>query len=982
MTQNIRLVAYRNDVSYPLDLLDAPNVSLNFKFTDIKNPQTRQSSYSYTFKLPFTDNNNIYFQDWHNSNVTELTNGFSTNNENQASLFVNEIEQFVGVIVLKGTYNKAKYYDVMLLSQVANIFSSMGAKLVKDAFVNYTTLNHVLTETKISQSWNNTMGADFQDSTGGCSKIVYPVTSASEPLLWKDNDYLNNDGNFTSYSIYDADAGANVTVQGYSPHRIQLTSQKPAIQLRTVLERIFATNGFTWTSTFLDSVYFRRLYMTTCNFLGEPNSQPPFADLDQAFSPSLFGQYGYTDMRAIVWKGASGDNFPETATDGFNLPLPDTQTYANITWDQATSSGTFAQSDGSLSVNSDGTPNPDSSGFLNIPSYHDINELQFVLQTNITIIVEKDGSDLITPLSDGSGVSYSSSPENRVGLKIVLLDENDNELGNNLNGNQLNEQFIAGKTNAENTFAGQSASGFPFQNIRNNIPIDSGTAYTFDFEEISVQIGNNIAEIPQNSKIRIKFIPVGVTWQGSVIQGGYYGGGSINTNEIIMLIGKPSTFVGPVNGVDCVTKLMFVGNQMDQLNTYGLTVSVPECIDPSITQKGFIKDLTDRFNLVIQQDKDSPTNLLIEPMTDFLASSGETKFWTDKLDTSKEVFFEPTTSMKYKDIILKDLPDKDFLNKFVSDFFPSTNPHGKFDRVYTNTSYNTGGTLSNASVFSPYIVEETPVSTSSSTVNPSARRMLLHRNYSYDDEGNITFPATKPKLFYYGGSPVTLDTALNTTNNFYLHYVNATGGQVAGFDEYPLCSAFEVDADNTVDAGTTQIDENTKALRFDNAFIYGGSSIAFNYSGTLNNTLYEMYYANYLSQLYHPDTRLMTAYFNLNEVDIAQFKFNDEIFIKDAYYRILDIENYQAGTGSSVKVKLIKIVEKLTSLNDYTGCDYYPVGYGSPFFPVVTWGNATDNTTTIFVSQECCAGLGYTSIGPFTVAPYVGFYICINSNQT
>ena len=35
MSQKIRLVATRNDVSYRLDLQDAPNVSLNFKFSDI-----------------------------------------------------------------------------------------------------------------------------------------------------------------------------------------------------------------------------------------------------------------------------------------------------------------------------------------------------------------------------------------------------------------------------------------------------------------------------------------------------------------------------------------------------------------------------------------------------------------------------------------------------------------------------------------------------------------------------------------------------------------------------------------------------------------------------------------------------------------------------------------------------------------------------------------------------------------------------------
>ena len=68
---NIRLVAYRkatstatSDTAYNLDLQEAPNVSLNFQFSDIKKPESRKGSYSQTFKLPFTDNNNEFFQNW------------------------------------------------------------------------------------------------------------------------------------------------------------------------------------------------------------------------------------------------------------------------------------------------------------------------------------------------------------------------------------------------------------------------------------------------------------------------------------------------------------------------------------------------------------------------------------------------------------------------------------------------------------------------------------------------------------------------------------------------------------------------------------------------------------------------------------------------------------------------------------------------------------------------------------------------------
>jgi hypothetical protein len=858
----------------------------------------------------------------------------------------------------------------------------MGSKSIKDSFTNFTTLNHTLTETNIQASWNNTMGADFQDTVGLCSKIVYPVQSYSEPLLWTDNDYLNNDGSLTDFSVYDEELGANITVNGFSPHKIRLENQKPAIQLRTVLERIFATNGFTWTSTFLDSVYFRRLYMTTCNFMSDANSQPPFANSDSAYAPTLFGQFGYTDMRCILWNGYSSISQPENCTDAFNMRTPSTQTYGNIDWSDSSVAGTTNSNYGGLTVNADGSANPSNSGFLNIPTYHDIGELQINIQTNLSVICEVDGTgDLIVPLSNGLGgiPLYSYEFATNVGLRVSMIDENDNELGSSIENLIL---LKAGRGNASNTYAGQTGGGFPFNDIRNNLTISSPPNYQADFQSVNISFTNQIAEIPTDTKIRIKMCVVVVSNNPTQItSSSYYSNRAVNVNEPIFLIGKPSEYIGTVNGVNCTTRITVMGNTLDQLNTYGLEVSVPNCIDPSISQKGFLKDLSDRFNLVIQQDPDSSTNLLIEPMTDFLASGGDTKFWTDKLDTSKEVIVEPTTSLKFSEIHFQDLPDKDFMNKFVADFFASSNPHGRFDRLYNINTYNTGGTLKNEPIFSPYIVEETPINIDSSTVNNSARRLLLHRTYSYDDNGNLSYPATQPKLFYYGGSPVQLNQPANTTFNIYLHYTDGVGSNIAvGFNEYPLCSAFDVDADNTVDAGTTQMSSSTKALRWDNSFIFGGANVPFNYNEEIRNTFFELYWSNYISQLYHPDTRVLVAYFMLNEVDIAQFKFNDSIFIKDSYWRVVSIENYQAGAGASVKVTLIKIVDKLTQLNDYAGCDYYPTGNTvSPLFPIVYWIDASDNTTTtFFVDQECCTGMGFNAFGPYQS----GLYICMDALGT
>ena len=69
---------------------------------------------------------------------------------------------------------------------------------------------------------------------------------------------------------------------------------------------------------------------------------------------------------------------------------------------------------------------------------------------------------------------------------------------------------------------------------------------------------------------------------------------------------------------------------------FGNIVDVPSLIDDSITQKDFLKDLIERFNLIVAVDPEDAGNLIIEPYNDYLAL-GDIKYWTDKLDTSKRL---------------------------------------------------------------------------------------------------------------------------------------------------------------------------------------------------------------------------------------------------------------------------------------------------------------------------------------------------------
>ena len=94
---------------------------------------------------------------------------------------------------------------------------------------------------------------------------------------------------------------------------------------------------------------------------------------------------------------------------------------------------------------------------------------------------------------------------------------------------------------------------------------------------------------------------------------------------------------------------------------------------------------------------------------------------------------------------------------------------------------------------------------------------------------------------------------------------------------------------------------------------------------------------------------MMTAYFALTAVDIHNFKFSDNIYVKDTKWRINRISGFDPTGESPTKVELIKI------LPTPTDCAYVPTGSntdGSIIFEDAG-GTTSDG------NQECCEFYGY-----------------------
>ena len=904
--EQVRLIAYRKatssdtvDTSYELELQESPNISLNFQFSDIKNPETRKASYSQTFKLPFTDNNNDFFQNWFNVNMTTLV--FSTRQKFTATLFVGATPQFEGFIQLKAVYQKAQLYEVVLMSNTADLFSAVGENKLKDVFLNNNgsysdELDHTYDASNIEASWDggddgfeNEDGDSLQDADAGVQKVMYPF-SFTERVFWWEEQYIPQQS--LSMSQADIDGYGVATAQERMARIDQL---RPALQLKNMIRLVIEKAGFSYTSSFIDGAYFGKLFMTTANHLANTTIPNTNASSNPA-GAMIVGNNGQ-------WGAFYQTTDPVLSLLGSNDVIPENYITTRVPADTVSGSGVY-----------------DTVNIWNEAESYFTKPFQGF---DAITVSHKFATQNVIPLTSTS----------QMYLKVWLEDIDSGEIY----GDIIYDAFTPGTSDNYGPY---------------------NKTHSFNTMNMSVGASAYIKMTIQNARFNF----------GAGTMQFFFGhaDGSFTTQDLESLI--QATW-SPLNQ-----------------GVYGGVVNVPACIDESILQKDFLLDIIQRFNLVIIPSQDDPTNLIIEPYNDYIAQ-GDIREWTGKLDVSKEIIVKDTTSLQKKTIHLTDLEDVDLVNKDFKEEYPEVNVYGHYKSIETENEFATGD-FTNTPIFSPYINHKIGVSEANDY--SLLKNVVVQYEFTYKGvEGGFEYPleATKPKLFYYCGTPTTVKDQEDATATYYMHNQVATDSTITAydFDTFPVCTPYDI----TPSSDAYTLTSANKSLYWDaNAPIIGSSDM-FNYEATLGtwfeNTLYGKYWKPYFDSILNEDARIMECYLYLDDVDIHNFKFNDEIFIKNSYWRILTISNYQVGVKVSTKVSLIKIVD---SLIPCVGCDYV---VGTDATGSNLWNNYfyywcpdTDPNCTpdvsglpltgILAPQSCCECQGGKSLTFITLA--TGLFPC------
>jgi len=303
--------------------------------------------------------------------------------------------------------------------------------------------------------------------------------------------------------------------------------------------------------------------------------------------------------------------------------------------------------------------------------------------------------------------------------------------------------------------------------------------------------------------------------------------------------------------------------------TYGDTVVIGDTIPTDIKQSDFISSLSKMFNLYFEQINDK--TLLIEPREDYFTS--DIVDWTTKIDIGQQVKLTPMGMNQQKRYLFNYDSDSDYLNNRY--FTAYKEVYGTwFEDITTDF-------LTETKEIKP-IFAATPLST-----NNSDDKILSSMKF-IDENGVGKEGKTKIRILYWGG----LTDCKSWTMYEYAPTTNPTI-----YNQYPYAGHLDNPKSPTID------------LNF-------GSPIALYYTDTLSssglptykdNSLYTLYWKQTVKELTNKNSKVLEAMFYLTVADFITLDFRKQYFIKDAYYRLIEIVDYDINGTKLVKCKLLKV---------------------------------------------------------------------------
>ena len=324
---------------------------------------------------------------------------------------------------------------------------------------------------------------------------------------------------------------------------------------------------------------------------------------------------------------------------------------------------------------------------------------------------------------------------------------------------------------------------------------------------------------------------------------------------------------------------------------------------PELKQIDYVRDILKMFNAVLVPNPNLPSAVEIIPMVEYLASGADYD-WTGKLDTSKDITLTPASDIRKRVLKWSYKEQGDLINtKYKSGAqrvygeLRLTDPANDFSTSDYTVELNFGASpcdlIPNSYIIIPKYFNET-----GEFMQPGPRILYKRTEGAdimvYNEDTSTASYTSVPLLGHYRSVPTDVDT------------LDLNFGQEV--PPHPI---------------------TTMPLR----------------------TLWDRFWRDYIAELYDDEQKIMEAYFQLSVSDVFGLQFSDKIWVKDSWWRVIELTDYIVADEQVTKCKLMRLLD-IGAL-----CQFTP-------FKINTSSGAVDfldyDGDTSYGSQACCEYYGYT----------------------
>ena len=239
-----QLIIYKDDVWQQIDLFEDVPISLVIQETDITDFQGRKSPYTKQFNVPGTSNNCRIFEEYYEVN----------GNDFNPLIKISAAVQFRGTDIFNGICRLNSVtvapngisFEIFLMGEVGDFISEIKDLTLQQ--IDWQDLQHELTFDNLVKSWearNNNVDGLLNGN------VLYPLINYGLPY---------QTGSTTPGFTY---AFTGATAFSNSGNTVTPQSFKPALRIKTIIDRIFQNTTYSVQSEFFNSDYFKSIYMDT-----------------------------------------------------------------------------------------------------------------------------------------------------------------------------------------------------------------------------------------------------------------------------------------------------------------------------------------------------------------------------------------------------------------------------------------------------------------------------------------------------------------------------------------------------------------------------------------------------------------------------------------------------------------------------------------------------------------------------------------------